>query len=82
VSVITLKSGKQIEAPTPIPMPTPQPTLEKEVDLVAPKRKHNEHVVGPSTFSAHNYIPSKKVSQAKRWKMWIKKYWIPSGKWR
>jgi len=43
VSAITLRSGKNIE------VPTPEPTPQKEVDPATLQRKHQAHVVGPST---------------------------------
>jgi len=64
VSVITLRSGKQIEVPPPIAAPAPEPiklhsTPEKEDELAAQKRKlpnheganKNFHAGGPSSSS-------------------------------
>jgi len=43
VSAIILRSGKNIE------VPTPKPTPPKEVDPATLQRKRNAHAVGPST---------------------------------
>ena len=43
VSVITLRSGKNIE------VPTPKPTPQKEVDPATLQRKRDAHATGPST---------------------------------
>jgi len=43
VSVITLRSGKKIE------VPTPQSTLEMKVDPATLQRECDAHAVGPST---------------------------------
>jgi len=45
VSAITLRSGKNIE------VPTPQPTLEMEIDPITLQRKCDAHAVGHSTSS-------------------------------
>ena len=43
VSAITLRSGKNIE------VPTPEPTPPKEVDPATLQRKHDSHAASPST---------------------------------
>ena len=43
VSAITLRSGKNIE------IPTPEPTPPKEVDPATLQRKRDAHAIGPST---------------------------------
>ena len=68
VSVITLRSGKQIEVPPPVVAPAPEPvkphsTPEKEDEIVAQKRKlpeganKNFHAGGPSSSSSHLQQP-------------------------
>jgi len=52
MSAITLKYVKQLEVLELKRIP--QPTSEKEVDLIAPKRKCNKHAISPSTSSAQS----------------------------
>jgi len=51
VSAITLRSGKNIE------VPTPEPTPQKEVDPATLQRKRDAHATGPSTSSV-TFTPS------------------------
>ena len=60
VSVITLRSGNQIQVPPPVAAPAPEPvklhsTPEKEDEIVAQKRKlpnKNFHAGGPSSSNS------------------------------
>jgi len=60
VSVVTLRSGNQIQAPPPVAAPAPEPvklpsTPDKEDEIVAQKRKlpnKNFHVGEPSSSNS------------------------------